>query len=74
MKLSLHKKFALTILLSFSIAILIMLVLITWSFDRDFKAHIESEIDRIDEHLINILVNQYKNTGDWSFIKNDPSY
>ncbi len=72
MKLSLHKKLVLAILLSIISVIIIMLALISWSFDRGFKAHVLAEEERNDRLIIETLVERYEITGSWDFIKNNP--
>ncbi|MBL1140550.1 MAG: HAMP domain-containing protein [Proteobacteria bacterium] len=73
MKLSLHKKLVLAILLSISSVIVIMLLLMSWSFDRGFKAHVLAEEERNDKLLIESLVDRYKTSGDWTFLQDKPS-
>ena len=71
MRLSLHKKLVIAILLSISSVIFIMLLLMSWSFDRGFKAHVLAEEERNDEILIESLIEHYRDAGDWSFLSDN---
>ena len=69
MRLSLHKKLVIAILLSICSVIIIMLLLISWTFDRGFKAHVMAEVARNDNILIESLVEHYVTVNNWSFIQ-----
>jgi two-component system, OmpR family, sensor histidine kinase BaeS len=73
MKIKLHSKLVLAILLSISVVVLIMLVSMTYSFNRSFKAHVLDLEEHGDNMLINELIERYKVSGDWSFLENNPS-
>ena len=46
-----------------------MLLLISWTFDRGFKAHVMAEVARNDNILIESLVEHYVTVNNWSFIQ-----
>jgi two-component system, OmpR family, sensor histidine kinase BaeS len=73
MRFKLHSKLVLAILLSISVVILIMLTLMSYSFNRSFKAHVLELEEQGDNLLITDLTGRYKKSGNWSFLQNDPT-
>ena len=71
MRLSLQSKLTLAILLSIASVIIIMLVFMSWSFDRGFKQHVQEEEQRKDIVLSDILLEDYRINGDWSYIRDN---
>ena len=69
MRLSLQSKLTLAILLSIASVIIIMLVFMSWSFDRGFEQHVQEEEQRKDVVLSDILLEDYRINGDWSYIR-----
>ena len=73
MRFKLHSKLVFAILLSISVVILIMLTLMSYSFNRSFKAHVLELEEQVDNLLITDLVDRYEKSGNWSFLQNDPT-
>lgn len=72
MKLSLHKKLIIAILLSTSSVICIMLMLILWSFDKEFREHVLREEARRNQFIIESLEQEYSHFGSWDFLTSSP--